>query len=94
MDLRWPSCSSSGVGTGVDRHHRQRSSSVKGIHRGGVCGANAAHGAAHLAVAALPWMTPASGTEIGSPDGSGDSWWSVRPGNGGAAPGGSGDKGH
>jgi hypothetical protein len=39
MDLRRPSCSSSGVGAGVDRHHRQGSPPVKGIHRGRECDA-------------------------------------------------------
>jgi hypothetical protein len=43
---------------------------------------------------ALPWMTLASGAEIRSLDGSGDSRWSVRPGDGQAAPGGSRDEGH
>jgi hypothetical protein len=42
---------------------------------------------------ALPWMASASGTEIRSPDGSGDSWWSVQPGDGEAVPGGSRDEG-
>jgi hypothetical protein len=42
---------------------------------------------------ALPWMTSASGAEIGSLDGSGESWWSVWSSNGGSAPGGSRDKG-
>jgi hypothetical protein len=43
--------------------------------------------------AALPTVMSASGLEIGSLDGSGDSWWSLRPGDGGAAPGGSRDEG-
>jgi hypothetical protein len=36
----------------------------------------------------------ASGAEIRSPGGYGASWQSVRPSDGGAAPGGSGDEGH
>jgi hypothetical protein len=39
-------------------------------------------------------MMSASRAEIGSPGGSGESRWSVRPGNRGAAPGGSGEEGH
>jgi hypothetical protein len=54
---------------------------------GGECGIDPALGVVHLVMSA-------SGVEIGSPDGSGDSWWSVRPSNGGAATGGSRDKGH
>jgi hypothetical protein len=50
--------------------------------------------AARPMASALPWMTSASWAEIGSPGGSGGSWWSVRPGDGGAAPGGSGEEGH
>jgi hypothetical protein len=42
----------------------------------------------------IPWMTPASGAEIGSLGGYGASWRSVRPSDGGAAPGGYGDEGH
>jgi hypothetical protein len=42
----------------------------------------------------VPCMMSASGAEIGSPDGYGASWQSVRPSDGGAAPGGSGDEGH
>jgi hypothetical protein len=42
----------------------------------------------------IPWMTSASRAEIGSPDGYGASWQSVRPSDGGAAPGGYGDEGH
>jgi hypothetical protein len=38
-------------------------------------------------------VASASGAEIGSPDGSGHSWWSVRPCDGGAPPGGSRDEG-
>jgi hypothetical protein len=53
-DLRWLLRSSSGVGVGVDRHHRQGSPLVKGIHRGGELDADAAHGAMCLALAALP----------------------------------------
>jgi hypothetical protein len=32
------------MGEGVDRHHRQGSPSVKGIHQDGECGVDAAHG--------------------------------------------------
>jgi hypothetical protein len=42
---------------------------------------------------ALPWMTSASGAKIGLPDGYGDSWWSVRPSDGGVVPSGSRDEG-
>jgi hypothetical protein len=45
-------------------------------------------GAACPMASTLPWTTSASGVKIGSPDGSRDSWWSVRPGDG------SGDEGH
>jgi hypothetical protein len=37
LDLRWPPRSSPGVGAGVDRHHRQWSPPVKGIHRSREC---------------------------------------------------------
>jgi citrate lyase beta subunit len=60
MDLRWSSCSSSGVGAGVDRHRRQGSPRVNGIHRGGERDVDAAHGAARLAAVALPAVTSAS----------------------------------
>jgi hypothetical protein len=43
---------------------------------------------------ALPWTTSASRVEIRSPGGYGDSWWSVRPSDGGAAPSGSGEDSH
>jgi hypothetical protein len=62
--------------------------------RGGERGADPTLRATCPIVSALPWSTSASRVEIGSPDGSGDSWWSVRPGDGGATPGGSGDEGH
>jgi hypothetical protein len=42
---------------------------------------------------ALPWTMSASRAEVGSLGGSEDSWWSVRPGDGGAAPNGSGEEG-
>jgi hypothetical protein len=32
----------------------------------------------------VPWTELGSEVEIGSPDGSRDSWWSVQPGDGGA----------
>jgi hypothetical protein len=61
---------------------------------GGEHGADPALGAARPVMSALPWTTSASTAEIGSPGGSGDSWWSVQPGDGGAAPSGSGKEGH
>jgi hypothetical protein len=60
MDLHWPPRSSSGVRAWVDRHHRQGSLPVKGVHRGRVRSADKAHGVAHLAVPALPAVTSAS----------------------------------
>jgi hypothetical protein len=60
MDLRWPPRSSSGVGAGVDRHHYQGSPPMKGIHRGGEHGADAAHRAVHREAVALPAVTSAS----------------------------------
>jgi hypothetical protein len=50
-------------------------------------------GVARPVASALPWTTSASGAEIGLPDGSRDSWWSVRPGDRGAMPDGSRDEG-
>jgi hypothetical protein len=41
-----------------------------------------------------PWTMMSSGVEIGSLNGSGDSWWSVRLGDGGAAHSGSRDERH
>jgi hypothetical protein len=56
MDLHRPPRSSSGIGEGVDRHRCQGSPLVKGMHRGGEHGMDAAHGVAHLAAVALPWI--------------------------------------
>jgi hypothetical protein len=58
---------------------------------GGERDADLALRAARPLASALPWTTSALGAEIWSPGGSGDSWWSVWPGDGGAAPGGSGE---
>jgi hypothetical protein len=60
---------------------------------GGERGTNPTLGAACPMASALLWTTSASREEIRSPDGSWDSWWSVRPGDRGAAPSGSGDEG-
>jgi hypothetical protein len=61
---------------------------------GGERGADLALGAACPMAAVLPWMMLSSRAEIGSPDGSEDSWWSVQPDDGGPTSVGSGDKGH
>jgi hypothetical protein len=60
MDLRWPPRSSLGMGAGVDRPCHQGSPPVKGFHRGCERDADAFHGVAHLAAAALPIVTSAS----------------------------------
>jgi hypothetical protein len=68
MDLHRPPRSSSGVGEGVDRHRCQGSPLVKGMHRGGEHGTDAAHGVAHLAAVALPWIgrqPPSSDIRLG-----------------------------
>jgi hypothetical protein len=64
----WPSHGSEGGPPGSD------------IRLGGAeCGADPALLVARPVASTLPWMTSASGAEIGSPDRSGDSWRSVRP---------------
>jgi hypothetical protein len=60
--------------------------------RGGERGTDLALGVARPMASALPWMTSASGVEIRSADGSGDSWWSVWPCDRGAPLSGSGDE--
>jgi hypothetical protein len=80
---RWPSHGSEGVPSSSDIR-------LVGVERG----ADPALGGSHPVASALPWTTLASGVEIGLPDGSRDSWWSVWPDDGGATPGGSGEESH
>jgi hypothetical protein len=53
---------------------------------GGERGANPALEAARPMVSTLPWTMSALRAEIGSSGGSGDSWWSVQPADGGWRP--------
>jgi hypothetical protein len=60
--------------------------------RGGERSTDPALGAMRPMASTLPWMVLGSEVEIGSPNGSRDSWWSVQPGDGGAMLGGSRDE--
>jgi hypothetical protein len=60
---------------------------------GGDHDADPALGAERPMASALPCTTSASEAEIGSPGGSGESWWSVWPNDGGVTPSGSGKEG-
>jgi hypothetical protein len=69
---RWPSHGSEGSPLSSDVHLV-----------GGERDADPALEAARPVASDLPWMTSASGAEIGWPGGFGGSWWSVWPGDGG-----------